>query len=96
MAKMLIIAAVAAVIIISLIVFIYKKMNKYNPQREDSGTVAFLAGIVLAGIGIIAFWSFGFYDKEIQAQYAFLFAGMAATVALAAKGIHYLRYHNMY
>lgn len=96
MAKMIFIAAIVAVAIISLIVFIYKRMNKYNPQREDSGTVVFLTGVFLAGMGIVAFWVFGFSDKEAQALYAFLFAGMAATVALAAKGIHYLRYRNMY
>ena len=75
MAKMIFITTVAAVVIISLIVFIYKRMNKYNPQREDSGTVAFLTGVFLAGMGIVAFWVFGFSDKEAQALYAFLFAG---------------------
>jgi len=54
------------------------------------------AGVIVAALGIIAWWYFGFKDNMEAACVSFFVAGSAAAVALCSKGLHALRSRNSF
>ena len=54
------------------------------------------AGIVLAAVGIVAFWVFGFNNDLEASEWSLFSAGVSAWIGLISLGLNKLRFRWMY